>query len=264
MLPLGISEAVAWAGVAGLVAGFVLGLLGAGGTIVGLPFFLYLALLSPHLSLGSNALGVSMIALVLYAYRLSKGQALVTPGVAYTLPGLLGIFAGAQVGLRYPGAELVFLLGFVLFAISGWLFYLSTKLGRAKGGPVDPRPPGRLSKGSLLRIVPLAFAVGGAAGFFGIGGGFMIVPTLSLAAGIELSQAISSSLLPIAAFAGLVGATYLGAGYVNLLYSAAMVPAGALGGYLGIQLGNRMERRAMYIVFAVFIALVGVYITLRG
>lgn len=263
MFLLGASQAVAWAGVAGLAAGFVLGLLGAGGTVVGLPFFLYLALVSPHVSLGSNALGVSMIAAVLYVYRLWKRQALVAPGVAYTLPGLVGIFIGAQLGLRYPGAGLVFLLGFVLFAISGWLFYLGHRVTGAKGGTAGAQRLGRVSAKEILKIIPFALAVGGAAGFFGIGGGFMIVPSLSLAAGIELTQAIPASLLPISSFAGLVGGTYLAAGEANLLYSLTMLPLGALGGYLGMRLGSRMDRRTTYVIFAAFIGMLGAYLIVQ-
>ena len=264
MIVLGISQAAMWAGIAGLAAGFILGLLGAGGTVVGLPFFLYLAVISPHTSLGSNALGVSMIALLLYAYRLWKRQTLVGPGLVYTIPGLGGILVGAELGVQYPGAGLVFLLGFVLIAISGWLFYLGRRVVGPNSDPPAPGPPGRLSAGRILKIAPAALAVGGAAGFFGIGGGFMIVPSLSLAAGIELTQAISTALLPIAAFAGLVGATYLRAGDANVLYSLVMVRAGALGGYLGIRLGMRIEKRAMYTIFAAFLALMGAYMVLQG
>ena len=252
-----------WAAAAGLAAGFILGLLGAGGTVVGLPFFLYLALVSPHTSLGSNALGVFMIATVLYLYRLRRGESLVAPGVAYAVPGMAGILIGAQMGLGYPGAGLVFLLGFVLFAVAGWLLYLSRKVGRTLGAGANGGT-GALSPGRIVRIVPVALAVGAAAGFFGIGGGFMIVPTMSLSAGIEISQAISASLLPIAGFAALVGLTYLRAGDVNLLLSAVMLPAGVLGGYAGVQLGRRIERRVMYVIFAAFLLLLGIYIVTAG
>lgn len=250
-----------WAGGAGLAAGFVLGLLGAGGTVVGLPFFLYLAYVAPHTSLGSNALGVSAIAAALYLYRLRKGEALLMPGVVYAVPGLVGIYVGAGIGLQYPGSGLVFILGFVLLAIAGWLAYLSRAVGRA-GVNGDQRP--KLTPGRILRIAPVALLVGGAAGFFGIGGGFMIVPSLSVASGIELTQSISSALLPIAAFAGVVGSAYLAAGDVNLWLSASMVPAGLLGGYLGISAGRKFSRKTMYVVFAAFLALLGVYIIAGG
>lgn len=250
-----------WAGSAGLAAGFVLGLLGAGGTVVGLPLFLYIAYVSPHTSLGSNALGVSVIAAALYLYRLRSGDALVAPGVVYALPGLVGIYIGAGIGLQYPGSGLVFILGFVLLAIAGWLAYLSRIAGRSRAEG-DPRPALTLRR--ALRIIPVALLVGGAAGFFGIGGGFMIVPSLSIASGIELTQSISSALLPIAAFAGMVGSTYLAAGDVNLWLSASMVPAGLLGGYLGIRAGRKMRRTTMYLIFAGFLALLGAYIIAGG
>ena len=258
-----LSQAVVWAAVAGLLAGFVLGLLGAGGTVVGIPFFLYLAVVSPHTALGSNALGVFMIATALVAYRLWRREVLVAPGVVFALPGVAGIFIGARIGLEYPGGGLVFLLGFLLFIIAGWLFFLSTKVAKSSTLPAE-LPRHSLARGRLLRIIPVAFAVGGAAGFFGIGGGFMIVPSLALAAGIDLVQSISTSLIPIAAFAGLVGFSYLGAGDVNIWLSVVMVPAGVVGGFLGMKLGNRIDKTTTYRVFGAFLALLGVYIVARG
>lgn len=261
----GVALPVVWAALAGLAAGFILGLLGAGGPVVGLPFLLYLADISPHPALGSNALGVSMIAAVLYGFRLRRREAIVAPGMAYAVPGMFGIYIGAQLGLHYPGTGLVFLLGFVLFAIAGWQFYLSAKVG----GPHAPRtaPPGSgvgVSRGSLLKTTPVALAVGAASGFFGIGGGFMIVPSLALTAGVELTEAISSSLLPIAGFAGVVGASYLRAGDVDLGLSIVMLPLGLLGGYAGIWLGKRITKTAIYRVFASFLALLGVYFIIHG
>ena len=112
-------------------------------------------------------------------------------------------------------------------------------------------------------MTPVAFAVGGAAGFFGIGGGFMIVPAMALTANIELIEAAASSLLPIAAFAGLVGATYLFAGQIDLWLSAIMFAAGMFGGFLGVRLGRRVGKTTTYRIFATFLVLLGIYMILR-
>ena len=260
--PIGVSQA-AWALGAGLSAGFVLGFLGAGGTVVGLPFFLYLSVMAPHSSLGTNALGVSMIATALFVVRLWRKEALVEHGVVFALPGLAGILVGAEIGLRYPGAGLVFLLGFVLFAIAGWLFFLGRRVrGTSPSSTTGSRP--RISTSVVVRVIPVALAVGVASVFFGIGGGFMVVPSLSLAAGVELTQAVSAALLPIAAFAGLVGASYAVAGDASVWLALVMVPAGVLGGLFGIWLGRRVGKAAMYVIFAAFLALLGAYIVARG
>jgi hypothetical protein len=79
---------------AGLISGFVLGFLGAGGTVVGLPFLLIFDRLGPHNALGTNALGVSLIAAALLIWRIRNKQILLTSGVMFALPGLVGVMQG--------------------------------------------------------------------------------------------------------------------------------------------------------------------------
>lgn len=256
------AQSILWTALAGLGAGLVLGFLGAGGTVVGLPFLLYLVVLPPHATLGTNAMGVFLIAIALSAYRFSKHEVAWIPAVSFALPGVAGIILGAQIGLHYPGAKLVFLLGFLLFAIATWMYYLSTKVGNSQGAK-SKTAYNTITRGKIMRMIPVAFSVGGAAGFFGIGGGFMIVPALALTANIELIQAAASSLLPIAAFAGLVGTTYLMAGQIDVLLSVIMFVAGMFGGFLGIQLGRRINKTTIYRIFATFLVLLGIYIILR-
>lgn len=256
-----VFQSIIWTALAGLGAGFVLGFLGAGGTVVGLPFFLYLVVLPPHTTLGTNAMGVFLIAAALSVYRFSKHEASLIHGVSFAVPGAAGILIGAQIGLHYPGAKLVFLLGFLLFAVAAWLYYLSFKINKSQA--VQKQPDQNMTMGKLARMIPTAFAVGSAAGFFGIGGGFMIVPALALTANLELMQAAASSLLPIAAFAGLVGTTYLMAGQIQVWLSAIMLGVGIAGGFLGIKLSKRLGKTIMYRLFATFLVLLGLYILLR-
>ena len=253
---------VIWTLAAGGVAGFVLGFLGAGGTIVGLPFLFFLARLSPHHALGTNALGVSLIAAALLAWRLWHGEVPLREGIAFTLPGLGGILLGAHLGLLYPGRKLIFLLGILIFVVSGWMFYLSTRQPSTRDDPAAdpiPRQPRPFSKSSLLKIIPTAFAVGATAGFFAIGGGFMIVPGLMLAAGLDLGLAATSALLPISAFAALVGIDYFLAGSVNVRLSLLMLVAGLAGGGYGIWLSKRVAKKTMLRAFGIFLALLGLY-----
>jgi uncharacterized membrane protein YfcA len=253
---------VVWAVAAGLAAGFVLGFLGAGGTIVGLPFLLFLAGLSPHHALGTNALGVSLIAAALMGWRAGHREVPLQEGIVFTLPGLVGILLGAHLGLIYPGRRLIFLLGILIFIVSSWIFYLSTQQPSASNN-VSTNPLERrthpISRTTLLKVIPTAFAVGFTAGFFAVGGGFMIVPGLMLAAGLDLPLAAASALLPISAFAALVGIDYILAGSVSIKLSLFMLVAGLAGGAYGIWLSKRAAKKTMLRAFGVFLALLGLY-----
>jgi uncharacterized membrane protein YfcA len=249
---------------AGLVAGFVLGFLGAGGTVVGLPILLYFSGLQLRTVLGSNALGVSLIALALLAWRLYRRELRVAEAVTFAMPGLLGIYVGVQLGLVFPGQRLIFLLSIVLVVVAGWMFYLSTRQEATAAASDHPSstltPPNMpLSLKRLIRMAPIALVIGIAAGFFGIGGGFMIVPALIIAGDLTLREAAATSLLPIAAFSALVGIEYWAAHTIDLNTTGFMLGAGILGGVTGVWLATRLPKKIMQRVFATALVLIGAY-----
>jgi uncharacterized membrane protein YfcA len=251
-----------WSILAGILAGFVLGFIGAGGTVVALPVLLYLAAVRPHLTLGTNALGVSLIASALLGWRLKTSEVAVRDGIAFALPGLAGIFLGARLGLIYPGAKLIYLLGILLFIVAAWIFYLSTR--NPSAATPGPSHASALEGGlRLARVAAAAVLVGGVAGFFAIGGGFMIVPALMLAGGLDLGLSARTALLPIAAFSGLVGVEYLAAGSVKVSWSLGMFAGGIVGGAVGIWLTEHLPLKIIQRAFAAFLLLIGAYIILR-
>ena len=252
-----------WTIPAGILAGLILGYLGAGGTIIGLPFVLFLMGLPPHTALGTNALGVSLIAIALLIYRLANREVLVKEGLLFAIPGIAGDFAGVRVGLIFPGQRLIFLLGILLFLVAGWMFYLSTRSG--PGVTVPENNPGerKLDKRHVIRITITAFVVGATAGFFAVGGGFMIVPGLILAGGLELGEAAAASLIPIALFSGWIGLSYLTAGEAALGDSLMMLAPGILGGVAGVWLGQRLSKRTTQRIFAAFLIGLGFYMSFR-
>jgi uncharacterized membrane protein YfcA len=255
-----------WTVPAGFLAGFVLGFLGAGGTIVALPVLLFLASLPPHLSLGTNALGVSFIAAGLLGWRIRRREVPILHGLLFALAGVPGIYAGARLGLVYPGDKLEYLLGFLLFIVAGWMIYLS----RRQNPNPSPSPgaarrpdPRSMVRSRLWKIGPSAFLIGLAAGFFGVGGGFMIVPGLMLAGGLDLSLAVAASLLPIAAFAGVVGIEYWAGNSVRVAWSAAMLVSGFAGGAWGVWLSQHLSKTLMLRIFALFLVVLGGYMVTR-
>ncbi len=247
---------------AGMIAGFVLGFLGAGGTVVGLPILLFLSSIPLHTALGSNALGVSLIAAGLLVWRLSHHELHLTEAIVFAIPGLLGITVGVRLGMAFPGQRLIVLLSVVLVAVAVWMFYLSTRQetgGVTKRPEQISQPAATLRLKRLGRMVPAAFTIGTIAGFFGIGGGFMIVPALIITGGLTLRDAATASLLPIAAFSGLVGVEYWAVGAIDLGTTGAMLGAGLLGGGLGVWLAGRLPRKTMQRIFAISLIFISAY-----
>ena len=253
----------------GALAGLALGMLGAGGTIIGLPMFLYLGGPHGHVAFGTNAFGVAIIAALLVGWRLYRKEIDPLLGIVFALPGLGGIAVGVQLGLLYPAGKLVFLLSFLILIVAGWIGYLSIHPAPAPA-PAKPQAAAPASvwqsieRRHLLRIVPLAFVVGVVSGFFAIGGGFLVVPALAFAAAIDLRGSARSSLIPIAAFAGLDALAYVRAGDVQYGASALMVAAGIAGGALGVVLASRLPLRTVQRAFALFLAVVAAYMVVQN
>lgn len=248
-----------WAITGGIACGLAFGYLGAGGAVVTLPFVLYLADMPPHEALGSKAIGVALIAGALLIWRLLRNEVRLRTGLALAVPGLAGVYAGVRVGHFVPGRTLVFLLGLLLLGVAGWVAYASTLGSNAK--PRTSRTTS--SQPSLATLCSSGLAVGSVAGFFGIAGGFIVVPALMLVGDMEIVEAAATAMLPITVFAAWIGLQYWRAGSANATFALAMLLPGVLAGGLGIWLGQHVPRTLSQRIFAGFLVVFGVYMMMR-
>jgi len=90
----------------------------------------------------------------------------------------------------------------------------------------------------------MGLAAGFAAGFFGIGGGFLIVPGLMAATGMTLAHAQASSLLSVAVFGSATSANYAVSGLISWPVVAALTVGGAAGTLIGLPVARRLGARA--------------------
>ena len=103
-------------------------------------------------------------------------------------------------------------------------------------------------------------------GFFGIGGGFLIVPALMLATGMPIMNAVSSSLVAVTAFGLTTAASYAWSGLVSWALAGLFVAGGIAGGLAGTRSARHLAARrgALNIVFAVVIIAVALYMLARN
>ena len=121
----------------------------------------------------------------------------------------------------------------------------------------------RDSAGMLLpRLVPIGLGVGLAAGFFGIGGGFLIVPGLILATAMPLRYAIGTSLVVVSALGMTTAASYALSGLVDWDVTALLVAGGIGGTIAGIALGKTLgaSKRLLERGFAAVVIATGGYV----
>ena len=109
------------------------------------------------------------------------------------------------------------------------------------------------------------FLTGAISGFFGIGGGFLIVPGIMLGSGMPILNAVGSSLFAVAAFGVTTAANYALSGLIDWRIAAEFIVGGALGGIAGIALASRLaaQRRTLSLIFACLIFAVAAYMLVR-
>jgi uncharacterized membrane protein YfcA len=117
----------------------------------------------------------------------------------------------------------------------------------------------------VWKLAPVGMAAGFAAGFFGIGGGFLIAPGLMASTGMTLANASASSLVSVTLFGGATSASYAVAGQVDWPLFLALISGGAGGAIAGVPVSRWLATRVALarFGFAGMVVAVAVYILLR-
>ena len=246
----------------GSIVGLVLGLVGGGGSILAVPLLVYVVgVSSPHVAIGTSALAVSVSALGNVGPHWRAGHVKWRCAAVFAGAGVLGAAAGSIAAKALDGEKLLALFGIVMIIVGG----LMLREREATGDP-DVRLTSETARELLPLLLGIGFGVGLFSGFFGIGGGFLIVPGLILATGMPLIFAIGTSLVAVAAFGAATAASYAISGLIDWPLAALFVVGGIAGGVAGVSLGKALATRkqALSRVFAILVIAVGLYIVSRG
>lgn len=247
---------------AGALVGLTLGLIGAGGSILAVPLLVYVVgVASPHVAIGTGAIAVGANALAGVLLH-ARARTVKWPcALVFAASGVAGAFLGARLGKMVDGELLLGLFGLVMIAVGVSMF-----LRKGTGSDADVH----LDRASARRLLPsllgYGFAVGILSGFFGIGGGFLIVPGLIGATNMPVLFAVGSSLVSVSAFGFATASSYALAGLVDW-HAAALLLAGGLGGaVIGVALARRLAARKTLLVqiFAGLVIAIGLYVAGQG
>jgi uncharacterized protein len=241
----------------GGVVGFSLGLVGGGGSILAVPMILYVVGVSdPHIAIGTSALAVSLNAFIGFAEHWRVGNVFWPCAVVFAIAGVIGAALGSTIGKVVDGQSLVLLFAFVMIAVG-----FAMLIPRKGGGAV----PARLDTAMTVRLSATGLAAGFLSGFFGIGGGFLIVPGIIFSCGIPIINAIGSSLFAVGAFGLTTAINYALSGFVDWLLAAEFIVGGAAGGFIGIRAANALapKKQALTYIFVAVIFTVAAYMIWR-
>lgn len=242
--------------------GMVLGLVGGGGSILAVPLLVYVVGVgSTHEAIGTAAVAVTANALASLAGHARAGRVKWPCAALFAVAGVIGAGIGAEIGKAIDGKRLLLLFGLLMIGVG---------LSMLRRRRTVDAPDVRLSRSTAAmlvpRLAPIGLGVGLAAGFFGIGGGFLIVPGLIAATAMPLVYAVGTSLVVVAALGLTTATSYALSGLVDWPLAALLVTGGVAGAMIGIAAGRRLAARKGVLerVFALTVIAIGVYIAIRG
>lgn len=244
--------------VSGSTVGFTLGLVGGGGSILAVPLLIYVVGVSdPHMAIGASAVAVTVNAAMNLAMHAKLGAVKWRCALVFAIIGAGGALAGSSLGKLVDGQRLLALFAVLMIAVSALMLWKRE---------AQEQPEVTLSAQNLPRLASLGLGTGLLSGFFGIGGGFLIVPGLMLATGMPIKNAIGSSLLAVTAFGLATSINYALSGLVDWPIAGLFIVGGFFGGLIGAKSATAMaEQKGMLNrLFAAIIAVVAAYVLWRS
>ena len=242
----------------GIFVGFSLGLVGGGGSILAVPLIVYLVGVSdPHLAIGTTAVAVAINAGTNFFMHAHTGTVKWRCASVFAASGVAGALLGSTLGKAMDGQKLLFLFALLMIVVG--ILMLRRRID-------NDNPTVHLNVGNAPLLAGTGLLTGGLSGFFGIGGGFLIVPSLMLSTGMPIINAVGSSLLSVAPFGTATAANYAMSGWVEWPLAAVFIAGGIGGGLWGARLARHLVARRGLLnrVFACLILLVAVYILYRS
>jgi uncharacterized membrane protein YfcA len=243
---------------AGGLVGFSLGLIGGGGSVLAVPLLLYVVgVRDPHVAIGTSALAVALNAFANLAQHARAGTVKWPCAITFGVSGVVGALIGSTIGKMINGQHLLILFALVMVAVG-----VSMLLGRSGEGDPDVRMDAKMAP----RLIAVGLGAGLLSGFFGIGGGFLIVPGLIFSSGMPILNAVGSSLFSVGVFGLTTATNYAASGLVDWRIAILFILGGVGGGMVGMRLavGLAARRGVLTKVFAIVLFAVAAYMLFRS
>ena len=270
----------------GLLIGVALGALGGGGSILAVPALVYIVGLEPKSAVTTSLVIVGVTALGGMVGHLRAGHVRVGAGLWFGLAGVAGSLLGSRLNRAIDPQVLLIAFSGVM-VIAAWRMWASARsrdralakasLMTAVSVPtvealptlVTPtRVPGQRTPRDTVSlvagVVATGTAVGFMTGFFGVGGGFIIVPALVLALHFDMPIAVGTSLLVIAINSGTALSTRLATTGVDWRVAVPFTVAGLAGALIGSHLARRAPSSTLIRWFATLLVAVAAYTLARS
>ena len=242
----------------GSLVGFTLGLVGGGGSVLAVPLMVYLVgVPAPHMAIGTSALSVAVNAGANLVPHARKKTVKWRCAAMFAAAGILGAYGGSTLGKAFDGQRLLFLFALLMLGVGALML-------RNRSDPGNPDV--ECHRENAPKVLAFGLGTGFFSGFFGIGGGFLIVPALMAATAMPMRNAVGSSLVAVTAFGLTAAINYAASGLVDWALAAVFIGGGIVGGVAGAASSHRLSahRGLLNTIFALLIFAVAGYMLWRS
>ena len=256
----------------GFLIGVSLGALGGGGSILAVPALVYAAGQTPKHATTTSLVLVAITAVVGILPHWHGGRVRFVPGVIFGLAGIGGSLLGSHWNKAVNANVLLLAFaGLMLIAAAAMWRRLQAISGApvarsvgAAANPVVPHPTVRLDPSTVVKVGVAGTVVGLLTGFFGVGGGFVIVPALVLALGFTMPEAVGTSLLVITINSIVALTTRLQPGAIEWGTVIPFTVASLIGVIVGSRLASTRDSKSLQRWFVGLLVVVAVYTAARS
>lgn len=245
----------------GFLIGLSLGALGGGGSILAVPALVFAAGQSPKAATTTSLVLVAITSMAGLLPHWRSGRVRFAAGGIFGLAGIGGSLLGSRWNRSAdPDVLLLAFSGVMLVAAAGMVRRLRQPTTSTAATSADRT----VTAGAVWKVLIAGTIVGLLTGFFGVGGGFVIVPALVLALGFSMPDAVGTSLLVIAINAVVALSTRLQGGTLEWNTIIPFTIASLLGVAAGSRLANTRDSRSLQRWFIVLLVVVAVYTAVRS
>ena len=272
----------------GILLGMALGALGGGGSILAVPALVYVVGLEPKSAVTTSLVVVGVAALGGMIGHWRGGRVRMAAGLWFGIAGIAGSLLGSRLNRAVdPTVLLIAFSGLML--VAAWRMWASARPkdqdpmvhqstdGQESEEVVGHKRPltgstnartsastarGRAGRGTVWVVasfVVAGTAVGFMTGFFGVGGGFIIVPTLVLMLGFDMPEAVGTSLLIIAINSAVALSSRLATTGVDWRVAVPFTVAALAGALIGNRVADRLPSSDLIRWFAALLVVVALY-----
>ena len=237
----------------GLAIGFVVGAVGGGGAILALPVLVYVLDEGVGPASTASLIVIALAAAVGAGARARHGQVCWRLALLFSAPAAVGSLVGALLSAEASPRLLILSFVPVMLAAAGATWQRSGAAHADEDSDCPPAKSGVVAGAGLL--------VGVMTGFFGVGGGFMIVPVLVLGLGLAFRRAVATSLVIITLTGVAALTSHLATGATpDFAVTASLALSTMAGALLGTAVADRLPQQLLARGFAVIVALLAVFL----